>query len=291
MSTRLSSGQAKRWRPNLGEVSTCQGARFSAATFKTGEGGEQIKLGYWKLLEISLQLRQLLNASQRTINFFFACLNGQANGQGTPLAWKADLSMWQQSTVQPLPLKQTCNLIQLLYTFAQLEKKESTSEAGVQVYKSIVQGKYVELRKGMNHLVKILAFRDIHWVEKKCKRGWAIGEIEHSTQPVFEKGLVLQVFQNKPAGIECYRNSGSTSGSLCLSTGTNVATNMHVCVREKEKQTSEWSISFLRATIRSLYILAKLELLSIVMYRYSSPLHITPSLVLNMTNMEYWHTI
>lgn len=41
----------------------------------------------------------------------------------------------------------------------------------MQVCKSIVQGKYGELQKGMNHLVKILAFRDIHWVEKNAKGG------------------------------------------------------------------------------------------------------------------------
>lgn len=92
----------------------------------------------------------------------------------------------------------------------------------MQVCKSIVRGKYGELQKGMNHVVKILAFRDIHSVEKKCKRGWITGETEHSTQPVFEKGLVLQVFQKKPTGTEYYRNSRSTSGSLLLSTGTNV---------------------------------------------------------------------
>lgn len=41
----------------------------------------------------------------------------------------------------------------------------------MQVCKSIVQGKYGELWKGMNHLVKILAFRDIHRVEKKNVKG------------------------------------------------------------------------------------------------------------------------
>lgn len=41
----------------------------------------------------------------------------------------------------------------------------------MQVCKRIVQGKYGELQKCMNHLVKILAFRDIYWVEKMQKGG------------------------------------------------------------------------------------------------------------------------
>lgn len=73
----------------------------------------------------------------------------------------------------------------------------------------------------MNHLVKILAFRDIHCVEK-MQKGWAIGETQHAIQTGLEKSLVLQVFQNKSVGTEVYRNSGSTTGSLLLSTGTNV---------------------------------------------------------------------
>lgn len=57
--------------------------------------------------------------------------------------------------------------------------------------------------------------------KKKMQKGWITGETEHSTQPEFEKGLVLQVFQNKPVGTEYYRNGRFTSGSLLLSTGTN----------------------------------------------------------------------
>lgn len=53
------------------------------------------------------------------------------------------------------------------------------------------------------------------------QKGWITGETEHSIQPEFEKGLVLQVFQNKPMGTEYYRNGRFTSGSLLLSTGTN----------------------------------------------------------------------
>lgn len=54
------------------------------------------------------------------------------------------------------------------------------------------------------------------------QKGWAIGETEHATQTGLEKGLVLQVFQNKSVGTEGYRNSGSTTASLLLSTGNNL---------------------------------------------------------------------
>lgn len=99
--------------------------------------------------------------------------------------------------------------------------------------RALFRGKYGELQKGMNHLVKILAFRGIHCVEK-MRKGWVTGETIHSTQVVFEKGLVMQDFQNKPTGAEYYRNTESTSASLLLSNGTNVllswARNICVCV-------------------------------------------------------------